>query len=98
ARAQTVTLNRRKPYAPLGFAAGINGSETDFEWAPNKERDIQGYHVYQRRLVGITFQTTQVCDTTDTNCTYSQTYPGASYWVVAVDKDSSGNLREGDVS
>jgi prepilin-type N-terminal cleavage/methylation domain-containing protein len=94
-RAQTITLNRRQPYAPQGFAAGINGSETDFEWAPNKERDIVGYHVYQRTLLG---QTTQVCNTVQTSCAYPQTNAGASYWVVAVDKDTSGNLREGDQS
>lgn len=94
-RAQTVTLNRRKPYAPLGFAAGINGSETDFEWAPNQERDIQGYHVYQKIGLG---SPTQVCDTVQASCTTAQVHAGASYWVAAVDKDSSGNARDGDVS
>jgi Tfp pilus assembly protein PilV len=94
-RAQTVSLNRRQPFAPISFAAGINGSRTDFEWAPNKERDIQAYHVYEQRLL---MAPAQVCDTPKTTCTYSQAHAGASYWVVAVDKRADGTLREGDAS
>lgn len=95
-RAQTVTLNRRAPYAPAGFLGGRNGTSVEFEWTPNKERDIQGYRVY--RGAG---SSDVVCTlTTQTSCRDTAP-PGTSsltYHMVAVDKDPAGSLREGDPS
>jgi prepilin-type N-terminal cleavage/methylation domain-containing protein len=95
-KAQTFTINRRQPYAPSGFAGGRNGTVVDFEWSPNRERDLSGYRVY-RTSNG----TALVCSlTTQTSC--QDTNPPGSllvnYYLVAVDKDASGNLREGDPS
>jgi hypothetical protein len=95
-KALTFTLNRRIPYAPAGLAGGRNGTVVDFEWAPNKERDLQGYRVYRTSApAGI------VCTLTpDTDC-QDTSPPGGlfvNYYVVAVDKDSGGSLREGDHS
>jgi prepilin-type N-terminal cleavage/methylation domain-containing protein len=95
-KALTFSINRRQPYAPTGFAGGHNGSVIDFEWSPNRERDLAGYRVYRT-----TNGTAVVCTLTpDTDCQDTNP-PGSftiSYYVVAVDKDSAGALREGDHS
>jgi fibronectin type 3 domain-containing protein len=100
----TVTLNRRKPYAPKNFAGGYDGSLVDFQWAPNKEGDITGYQVY--RNPGLLQQPVLVCQTTNVSATVCQdTAPptpppalGIQYYVVALDKDPNGNPRQGDQS
>jgi hypothetical protein len=97
ARAKTVTLNRRQPYEPTGFAGGRNGAVVEFEWAPSAERDLQGYRVYRSPAEG----GNEVCALTlKTSC--QDTNPPASsslhYYLVAVDKTDAGVLRDGDKS
>lgn len=108
-KAQTITLNRRPPYAPGQFAGGRNPSGSggsgavDFEWAPNKERDVVGYRVYRVPATGSPVQvcpatagaTTQAtaCEAADEPSTLS-----LNYYAVAYDRDTAGNLRAGDVS
>jgi type II secretory pathway pseudopilin PulG len=98
-RALTVTLNRRRPYPPASVAGGRNGSVAEFEWAANKERDIAGYRVYRSPAGG---PDVKVCDvaTTITSCQDGSPPSGSplSYYVVALDRDTVGNLREGDHS
>jgi hypothetical protein len=95
-RSTTVVLNRRMPYAPANFLAGRNDGAVEFEWTSNAERDIEGYRVYQDGV------TAPVCALTRaTICRQASAPPllsDVSYRVVAVDKDPSGILREGDPS
>jgi hypothetical protein len=93
-RAVTMALNRRQPYAPQGVAAGRNGGTVvDLEWAPNLERDLQGYRVYRGATVACALTVATACQDTSAPATGN-----VDYYVVAVDKDSGGSLREGDHS
>lgn len=108
-RSLTLNLNRRAPYAPIEFAAGRNpgasgGPNTvDFEWSPNRERDVVGYRVYRVPLIG---SPVQVCPATvgattaQTTCQASSEPVSAllSYRAVAVDRDAGGALREGNAT
>lgn len=108
-KAVTISLNRRVPYAPNRFAAGRNvsgsgGSDVvDFEWAPSRERDLVGYRVYRQVAGG---GAVQVCPpaggatTSATSCRAGSQPgdPALSFYAVAVDRDASGALREGDAS
>jgi hypothetical protein len=100
-RTLTITINRRKAFAPTGVAAGRNNLVVDLEWRANTERDIVGYYVYRDTASG----PVRVCPAsgttpiTGTNC--QDTSPPAGtlqYHVVAVDRDKDGNLRDGDSS
>ena len=111
ARAVSVHVNRRKPYAPASVVGGRNaqhsGGVVDLDWARNKERDVLGYRVYRLGLLGLS--RTLICNdapltyTVKTSCT--DTNPVSvpvglhSYEVIAMDytdlKAGSG-LREGD--
>ena len=96
-RAMTVTLNRRWPYKVLGYNGGRNGTKVDFEWAPAKERDLQGYRVYRAASEGGAL----ICSLTSRTTCQDDNPPGAGtlhYHVVAVDKAPDGSLREGDDS
>lgn len=97
-RSQTVTLNRRQPYAPTGFAGGRNGTRVDFEWAPSKERDLLGYRVYRAPSEG----GAEVCALTVQTSCQDTNPPGSGtlhYYVVAVDKHpTTGVARNGDQS
>lgn len=108
-KAVTVSLNRRTPYAPERLAAGRNTGASggagvvDFEWAPNRERDLVGYRVYRRPASG---DPVQVCPatagatTTATRC-QAGAQPGDPqlyYYAVAVDRSAAGVLREGAAS
>lgn len=95
ARVLTVDLNRYPPIAPKGFTGGWNGSVVEFEWLPNVEGDIEGYRVYRKESTG---SDTLICGlTTRTTCTDSAPLdqPSTDYYVVAVDRDPAGLLREG---
>lgn len=108
-RSLTMSLNRRVPYPPSGFAAGRNtggsggSGVVDFEWNPNLERDIVGYRVYRQPTLG---SAVQVCpatagDTTAaTSCEATSQPTGLviSYYMVAVDRSPAGALREGNTS
>jgi prepilin-type N-terminal cleavage/methylation domain-containing protein len=95
AKASTVIINRRVPYAPTNLHAGRNDNNGYLDWGANGERDVQGYHVYR---VGSPDQL--VCDVQRvTRCRDTGLPTGAAqYYVRALDRDSSGNLREGDKS
>lgn len=95
AQATTVVLNRRAPFAPANFSGGRNLRRgiVEFEWSPNKERDIKTYRVYRQDAAGWVL----VCDGNQTTC-QDPTPPSGSplhYRVAAVDT-SNGLLREGD--
>jgi Tfp pilus assembly protein PilV len=97
ARAITIGLNRRKPYAPAYFNAGRNGSVVELEWALVGERDVEGYRAYRDSgsgpvlVCGLKMQT--ACQDTSPPATGTPTY-----WAVAVDRDTTGALRDGDRS
>lgn len=109
ARAVDVTLNRYPPVAPTGFAGGHDtraGDWVDFEWSLNPERDVIGYRVYDAGA-NKTLETAtdrMVCPTSAgtwlenaaTTCQDTTPPPGAArYYVVALDRDTAGNVRPG---
>ena len=108
-RSVTVSINRRAPYQPTGFTggrdlAGSGGSGVvDFEWNPNTARDIAGYRVYRVPTAGSPVQVcpaTAGATTAGTSC-QAGNQPGdalLTYYVVAVDHDPAGALREGPAS
>ena len=96
-RSVTVVLNRRAPYAPQNVEGGRNNGAVELQWSPSKERDIAGYRAYRVSAGG----PVAVCAlTTDSTCrdTSPPSDPSVDYYVVAVDRDPAGNLREGDHS
>jgi hypothetical protein len=86
------------------------GLTVDMTWGLNSERDIAGYRVYWTGMDGIlgagvdvrvcpsVLSSSTMLSTTTTSC--SDLLPAISgiskYSIVAVDRDSSGALREGD--
>lgn len=96
-RQVTVTVNRRAPYPVKELDAGRNGSVVDVEWRANPERDIAGYRVYRRPLVG---SPVQVCALTQQTSCQDTSPPAGSltYFAVAVDRTTAGALREGTPS
>ena len=63
ARAVSVHVNRRVPYAPASLIGGRNVQHSgvvDLDWARNKERDVIGYRVYRTQLLGLL--RTQICN------------------------------------
>jgi prepilin-type N-terminal cleavage/methylation domain-containing protein len=112
ARAVTVHVNRRIPYAPSSVTVGRNerhGRVVDLDWARNAERDVIGYRVWRVGLLG---DRTQVCMdsgldyTVAASCTDTApnglTLPAGlpNYVVAAVDrtdlKATSSTVRSGD--
>ena len=93
-----LTVHDQPPHpvrAHSGFAGGRSNGVVEFEWAPNKERDIVGYRVY--RTTGGSAVGLRARPTADQLPGHRP--PGGlflNYYVVAVDRDSSGTLREGD--
>jgi prepilin-type N-terminal cleavage/methylation domain-containing protein len=103
AKALTVTLNRRRPFAPPHFAGGrnLNGARVDLQWDPNRECDVNEYRVYRGTDPGSI--STQVCsvDKSQPTACVDETAPtGATlyYQVLAVDTPAGGGTREGDRS
>jgi Tfp pilus assembly protein PilV len=94
-QATTVVLNRRAPFAPANFSGGRNLRRgiVEFEWSPNKERDVKTYRVYRQDGT----RWTLVCDGNQTTCQDPSPPSGLllHYRVAAVDT-SNGALREGD--
>jgi prepilin-type N-terminal cleavage/methylation domain-containing protein len=103
AKALTVTLNRRRPFAPGGFAGGrnLNGARVDVQWDPNRECDAKQYRVYRGTAPDAI--TTEVCEPTKsepTSCVDEAAPAGVTlyYQVVAIDTPAGGGDREGDRS
>jgi prepilin-type N-terminal cleavage/methylation domain-containing protein len=100
-RSTTITLNRRKAYAPGSLVGGHDSSFVDLLWSANREGDISGYRAY--RIVGSGQPDVVVCSTNNakSNSCQDTNPPNASsiqYYVVALDTDPSGTVREGDKS
>lgn len=87
---------------------GLLGLWVDLSWGLNSERDVVGYRVYWTGLDGVLDSAIdlQVCpsaagamlSTTTTSCSHILPLVDilTKYSVVALDRDSNGNLREGD--
>ena len=111
AKVAVIRLNRFKPLPPPALVGGHNTRLTDvvdLEWAPNRERDIIGYRVYYAGdddAVRSGGDDVQVCPPvagewmapSKTTC-QDPSQPGEEgiWYVVALDRDPSGNVREGD--
>jgi prepilin-type N-terminal cleavage/methylation domain-containing protein len=95
--AQTLTLNRCRPYAPTGFQAVHVGGRVETVWFPSPERDIEGYKVFRRQGSG---PEALVCDLSGAVACIDSA-PAASgswdYLVYAYDKDTAA-LRQGQPS
>ena len=108
-RSVTVSINRSAPYAPDNFTGGralVGSGDTgtvDFEWSADTARDIVGYRVYRQPASG---SAVQVCPAaagatvagTSCEATGQPNNPSVTYFVVAVDHDTNGNLRDGATS
>lgn len=104
ARQLTVIVNRYAPSTPRGFVAGYTNGGTDMEWLPNTEPDVIGYRVYRRIDTGAS---TLVCpaapDVTWVKDSFCRDVAGVpdpatanvQYTLVAVDRDTDNNAREG---
>lgn len=94
-KAVTVTLNRCVPYAPSKpLVVRVGSSTIQALWTPNAERDVESYQLF--RASGT--NTNTACPASKASaCT--ETSPPSSgawdYYVVASDRDGSGNLRAG---
>ncbi len=103
AYALTVTVNRRKPFAPRNFAGGANSSaarDVDLQWDANLECDIVRYRVF-RGVNGGPLDT-QVCEVASgdpTECVDQSPPAGElTYRVVAYDLNTAEVQRAGDES
>ncbi len=105
-----IVLNRRAPYIPTGFDGGHNTRASDwveFDWSPNRERDILGYRVVWAGPddIASTADDEQVCPApaagpmldpaTDSCADFSPDSGTQKYFIVAIDRDASNNLRDG---
>jgi prepilin-type N-terminal cleavage/methylation domain-containing protein len=101
--ALTVTLNRRRPFAPSTFAGGrnLNGARVDLQWNKSPECDVKQYRVYRGTAPGsIATLVCTVPSTASTDCVDETAPSGVTlyYQVVALDTPSGGGDREGDRS
>jgi prepilin-type N-terminal cleavage/methylation domain-containing protein len=95
--AQTLTLNRCRPYAPTGFQAVQIGGRVETAWFPSPEHDIEGYEVFRRQGSG---PDALVCDLSGAVACVDSAPPTSGSWdylVYAYDKDTAG-LRQGQPS
>jgi Tfp pilus assembly protein PilV len=105
-----IVMNRRKPFPPTNVQAGFDATNTQVTatWTPAPDHDIVGYRLYRQLPGQTTGSAVSGCGAgtpiaapasgvTSMSCTDAS--PGAStpilYWVVAVDKDPAGSLRDG---
>lgn len=113
AKRADIVLNRRAPYAPTNFEGGHNtrlGGWVDFQWSLNRERDILGYRVVWAGPDGIgNGNDQQVCPAPSDGAMLSRTTNSCAdfdppnsgeqtYYIVAVDRDASNALRDGDLT
>lgn len=103
AKALTIDVDRRAPFAPAAFAGGrnLNEARVDLQWDANRECDVEGYRVY--RGTDPDSIATEVCETvrgTPTNCVDDTAPSGVTlyYQVVAYDDPPAGRNPEGDRS
>ena len=111
AKRANIVLNRRQPYPPPTLQGGHNtrlGDWVELQWSPNNERDILGYKAVWSGFDGVagTFDDLQVCPLlsegtmlppTTTACVDLAPPIGPTkYYVVAVDRNRDGLLRDGD--
>ena len=96
AKASTVIVNRRAPYPPPNVHAGRNDNNAYLDWGASSERDVEGYRVFRVQTGGDIL----VCDLVRiTRCRDTGMPTGLQqYYVRAVDRDSTGTLRNGDVT
>lgn len=100
AATSTVSLNRRAPAAPAEFIAGRNGAVVEAQWLAVPDGDVEGYRV----LRGTSAKNTSVACPMSPKLSCVDANPPAPqgtpfyYWVVAVDRDPSGALRDGSPS
>jgi prepilin-type N-terminal cleavage/methylation domain-containing protein len=94
----TVKLNRRIPFPPGNFAIAATGGGVTASWDAPLDRDILGYRLLLRPAGGVT--PISVCDdVTARTCTDPDPPSGGGeYWVVALDTDPNGGVREGQAS
>jgi prepilin-type N-terminal cleavage/methylation domain-containing protein len=101
--ALTVTINRREPFAPKGFAGGRNqnGAFVDLQWSANSECDVKEYRVYRGtdlepiETLVCTRSSSQPKECIDDEAPSDETL---YYEVVAVDTPADGRDEEGDRS
>jgi Tfp pilus assembly protein PilV len=95
----TVSVNRRRPFAPVRVAAGRNGgAAVEIEWSPAKEHDLEGHRVYRQLPLG---ERVEVCALARRTTCRDNSPPVTAlvyYDVVGVDRDPAGALRDGDRS
>jgi prepilin-type N-terminal cleavage/methylation domain-containing protein len=108
-RSRTMRLNRDAPAPPADVFGGWN-PRADFatshdiveiQWARNTEPDVIGYRVYRKAgdvlVPGCDFTSNPVTDPTQTDCRDTSPPAGATidYYVVALDRDTAGAMRQG---
>jgi Tfp pilus assembly protein PilV len=84
-----VTVNRRVPFPPQGFVAGLVNGAVESSWIKNREKDLRGYRVYRQAPSGSP-QVVAACALTQaTECRDTSPLPqtGVQYWVVGVQED-----------
>lgn len=111
AKRANVVLNRRQPYPPPTLDGGHNtrlGDWVELQWSASSERDVLGYRAIWAGLDGSpgTFDDIQICPLlgdgsmlppTTTACVdLAPPVGGTTYYVVAVDRNRDGALRDGD--
>lgn len=103
--ALTVTINRRQPFAPKGFAGGRNqnGDLVDLQWSANSECDVKEYRVYRGTSESTIDEPVADCTRTPSqpkDCIDDEAPSGVTlyYEVVAVDTPADGRDAEGDRS
>ena len=100
--ALTVTLNRRRPFAPPGLEGGrnLNGDRIDVQWGTRPECDIQRYEVFRGTIPSAI--DTPVCTRflgQKTECLDEGAPAGQVYYkVLALDKSPTGSDRSGDAT
>jgi prepilin-type N-terminal cleavage/methylation domain-containing protein len=80
----TVTLDRRRPPAPVQFRTGRNGEVVELRWARSIDRDVRRYEVSR--------DGTTVCATSETSCQDLTPPPtgDATYELRAIDAVGAG--------